>query len=146
MAVDGLQLELRNASNRAKKKNRPVKKQRIPLKNGKGNGSSAQSANRLVNFEVTPLTQNNTKELYFMVIFEDAADDTVQPSRGKREEKHSESSVRQIRRLEQELASTKEHLQSVIESQEATNEELQSANEQLPTINDELRNRNIEVN
>ena len=75
--------------------------------------------------------------------------------------------------LKQELASTREHLQSVIESQEATNEaltveheevlsaneelqstneeletakeELQSSNEELTTLNDELQNRNVEL-
>lgn len=78
-----------------------------------------------------------------------------------------------ITKLEEELAGTKEHLQSVIETQEATNEELQSANEEilssneelqstneeletakeelqsaneeLTTVNDELRNRNVEI-
>jgi len=48
-------------------------------------------------------------------------------------------------KLEQDLAATKEYLQSVIESQEATNEELQSANEELATVNDELRSRNAEI-
>lgn len=175
MALDGLQLDLRNAITRAKKENRAVKKQRVPVKNGNGNGHPAiPGATRLVDFEVTPITNNNMKELYFMVIFEDTPVELPQRGRSKKEEKPSEASVRQIRRLEQDLAATKEHLQSVIETQEATNEELQSANEEilssneelqstneeletakeelqsaneeLSTVNDELRNRNLEVN
>lgn len=175
MALDGLQLDLRNALGRAKKENRAVKRQRVPVKNGNGNGTPAHVASaRLVNFEVTPLAQNNMKEVYFMVLFEDAESEIPQKKRSKKEEKHSEVSARQIRRLEQELSANKEHLQSVIETQEATNEELQSANEEilssneelqstneeletakeelqsaneeLSTVNDELRNRNLEVN
>ncbi|HYN20018.1 MAG TPA: CheR family methyltransferase, partial [Thermoanaerobaculia bacterium] len=70
-------------------------------------------------------------------------------------------------RLIQELAATRNYLQSVIEQQEAANEELQSANEEvqsineeletfqeelqssneeLATVNDELQNRNQELN
>jgi two-component system, chemotaxis family, CheB/CheR fusion protein len=174
MALDGLQLDLRNAISRAKKENRAVRKQRVPVKNGNGNGHPAGAPpTRLVNFEVTPLTNNNMKELYFMVLFEDAPAELPQRKRSQKDEKQSDSD-RQIRRMEQELAATKEHLQSVIETQEATNEELQSANEEilssneelqstneeletakeelqsaneeLSTVNDELRTRNIEVN
>ena len=56
--------------------------------------------------------------------------------------KRSKAESGKISRLEQELATTKEYLQSVIETQEATNEELKSANEELSTVNDELRSRN----
>jgi two-component system, chemotaxis family, CheB/CheR fusion protein len=47
--------------------------------------------------------------------------------------------------LKQELASTKEYLQSIIESQEATNEELQSANEEIQSGNEELPSTNEEL-
>ena len=59
-----------------------------------------------------------------------------------RSRKRSKAGSGKISRLEQELATTKEYLQSVIETQKATNEELQSANEELSTVNDELRSRN----
>ena len=48
-------------------------------------------------------------------------------------------------KLEQELAATKEYLQSVIETQEATNEELQSANEEILSSNEELQSTNEEM-
>ena len=48
-------------------------------------------------------------------------------------------------KLEQELAATKEYLQSVIETQEATNEELQSANEEILSSNEELQSTNEEL-
>jgi two-component system, chemotaxis family, CheB/CheR fusion protein len=51
----------------------------------------------------------------------------------------------QIVQLKQELASTKEYLQSIIEAQEATNEELQSANEEIQSGNEELQSTNEEL-
>jgi two-component system CheB/CheR fusion protein len=51
----------------------------------------------------------------------------------------------QIAQLKQELAGTKEYLQSIIESQEATNEELQSANEEIQSGNEELQSTNEEL-
>jgi two-component system, chemotaxis family, CheB/CheR fusion protein len=174
MALDGLQLDLRNALARAKKENRAVRKQRLLVKNGDGNGPPrAPALARLVNFEVTPLTCDG-KEIYFMVTFEDSLAAAPPRRSSKKEERRSEISTRHIRRLEQELSGAKGHLQSVIETEEATNEELQSANEEilssneelqstneeletakeelqsaneeLSTVNDELRNRNLEVN
>jgi len=57
----------------------------------------------------------------------------------------SEAESGKISRLEQELAATKEYLQSVIETQEATNEELQSANEEILSSNEELQSTNEEL-
>ena len=55
------------------------------------------------------------------------------------------SSLKRTAKLEQELAATKEYLQSVIETQEATNEELQSANEEILSSNEELQSTNEEM-
>jgi two-component system CheB/CheR fusion protein len=57
----------------------------------------------------------------------------------------SSESQRQIHVLTQELAATREYLQSTIESQEATNEELQSANEEVQSANEELQSTNEEL-
>jgi len=51
----------------------------------------------------------------------------------------------QIAQLKQEVASTKEYLQSIIEGHEATNEELQSANEEIQSGNEELQSTNEEL-
>src|SRR4030095_12982841 len=48
-------------------------------------------------------------------------------------------------RMSQELAATREYLQSVIEQQEAANEELQSANEEVQSANEELQSINEEL-
>ncbi len=50
-----------------------------------------------------------------------------------------------IRDLEDELAHSREHLQSTIEELEASNEELQAANEELLASNEELQSTNEEL-
>src|SRR5947208_12065602 len=116
------------------------------------------------------------EELYCMIVFQETAPELPRetaPHRARRSE-GTELALRRSAKLEQELAATKEYLQSVIETQQATNEELQSANEEilssneelqstneeletakeelqsaneeLSTVNDELRSRNLEVN
>lgn len=57
--------------------------------------------------------------------------------------KEVEASV--VLQLEQELSSTKEHLQTYIEELETTNEELQSLNEELQSTNEELQSSNEEL-
>jgi two-component system CheB/CheR fusion protein len=55
------------------------------------------------------------------------------------------SQNQRIIELEQELAVTKEHLQSFIEELETSNEELQSLNEELQSTNEELQASNEEL-
>jgi len=176
MAREGLLPDLRSAIAKARKENVTVRKHNIQIKDGNGNGAPRSDSERLVNFEVVPVNLGSLKELYFMIVF---ADSPVIPrpapaSRSARAERESQVVSGKITRLEQELAATKEYLQSVIETQQATNEELQSANEEilssneelqstneeletakeelqsaneeLSTVNDELRSRNLEVN
>ena len=47
--------------------------------------------------------------------------------------------------LQQELAASREHLQSIIQELEAANEELQSANEEILSSNEELQSTNEEL-
>jgi two-component system CheB/CheR fusion protein len=175
MAREGLLLDLRNALSRAKKDNIVVRKQNIQTKNGT-NGDGNGSEIRTVSFEVIPVRLGNAKELYFMILFQDSVQEPytkLSARAAKRERELSQREAGRITKLEQELAATKEYLQSVIETQEGTNEELQSANEEilssneelqstneeletakeelqsaneeLSTVNDELRNRNVEI-
>src|SRR6185312_15339668 len=148
MAREGLLYDLRNAILRAKKENKPVRKETLQIKNGNGNGKAngedSQEGARpttLVNLDVIPVRIGNLNESYFMVLFQDAPVETVQKTTKRRRSKTLAESLREasrITKLEEELTATKEYLHSVIETQEATNEELQSAN-------DELRSRNLEI-
>jgi two-component system CheB/CheR fusion protein len=82
-----------------------------------------------------------------MVVFNEAPIEAQEqaPSRRVRARHESESARKRTAKLEQELAATKEYLQSVIETQEATNEELQSANEEILSSNEELQSTNEEM-
>jgi two-component system, chemotaxis family, CheB/CheR fusion protein len=143
MAREGLLIDLRNALTRAKKEGAPVRKHSVAIKAGNGDGAGDPTP---VDFEVVPVTVGSLKETYFMVVFQQA---TALPKAGRlrrgRPTKASPPLVRHAVKLEQELAATKEYLQSVIETQEATNEELQSANEEILSSNEELQSTNEEL-
>jgi len=155
MAREGLLYDLRNAILRAKKENKPVRKETLQIKNGNGNGKAngegSQEGARpttLVNLDVIPVRIGNLNESYFMVLFQDAPVETVQKTTKRRRSKTLAASLREasrITKLEEELTATKEYLQSVIETQEATNEELQSANEEILSSNEELQSTNEEL-
>ena len=149
MAREGLLVELRNALSRAKKANAPVEKRNLRVKNANGNGEKAEvgDSTRLVNFDVIPVTLGNTKDLCFMIVFQEASIELPREaaSRRKRPGEESASASKRTVKLEQELAATKEYLQSVIETQEAMNEELQSANEEILSSNEELQSTNEEM-
>lgn len=152
MAREGLQIELRNALNRAKKEDDTVRKTFVQVKDdtvqaseGQGRSPARREAMRLVNFEVTPIRIGNVTERYFMVIFREAPLAPRKTPAGARSPKEPESAGRRLAKLEDELAATKEYLQSVIETQEATNEELQSANEEVLSSNEELQSTNEEL-
>ena len=149
MAREGLLVELRNAINRAKRENVVVERRNLRIKSGNGIGEKPEAADatRLVNFDVIPVTLGNTKEQCFMIVFQEAPIELPRQSVSRRTRPGEESAaaVKQGAKLEQELAATKEYLQSVIETQEAMNEELQSANEEILSSNEELQSTNEEM-
>ncbi len=148
MAREGLLVELRNAISRAKKDNATVEKRNLRIKNGNENDASQEppDSTRLVSFQVVPMTLGNADERYFMIVFQEAPAEVMRASAARRtRSRETASSLKQSAKLEQELAATKEYLQSVIETQEATNEELQSANEEILSSNEELQSTNEEM-
>ncbi len=151
MAREGLGVELRNAIGRARKENAVVGKRNLQIKNGNGiesgEGSPATDSTRFVNFDVIPVLLGNLKVLYFMIVFQEAPQEPPRETspRRARPSEETESALKRTAKLEQELAATKEYLQSVIETQEATNEELQSANEEILSSNEELQSTNEEM-
>lgn len=149
MAREGLLMDLRIAISRAKKENAPIRKQSVQIKNGNGNGGAQTGDHniRYVRFEVSPINIGNVKKLYFMIIFheEQVEGRATRGARRITQQRESEASTARIVKLEQELAATKEYLQSAIETQEATNKELQSANEEILSSNEELQSTNEEL-
>jgi two-component system, chemotaxis family, CheB/CheR fusion protein len=157
MARAGLLLDLQNAIGKAKKENAAVRRQNVQIKNGNGNGDQQgkgggksqhfSDSGRLVRFDVIPISVNNLEENFFMIVFQDSVPEREHAAASGRilSRKVSRAESGEISRLEQELAATKEYLQSVIETQEATNEELQSANEEILSSNEELQSTNEEL-
>ena len=143
MAPDDLALPLQTAIAVAKKENRSVARKGIAVRGS--NGKKGAAAGETISFEVVPL-KSGMNELCYMIVFTEQA--SAREKSGKRDGKgkrENTSAAKKLKRLEQELAATKEHLQSVVETQEVTNEELQSANEEILSSNEELQSTNEEL-
>jgi two-component system, chemotaxis family, CheB/CheR fusion protein len=138
-------LPLHAAIKRAKKENKPARKENVRVRQ---NGDT-----RMVNVEVIPL--KSLKERSFLILFDDAekgrtfprttsgdppsgAKRTLRPA-GKKEES------RRIAAMERDLSETRDYLQSIQEQHEATNEELQASNEEIQSANEELQSVNEEL-
>lgn len=136
MAREGMVMALREAVDKARKDESPVRKENLRVKYDGVTGA--------VNLEVIPLKHAPSQERYFLALFEtaEAADQGGDRKAGGGRRKSEE---RQIKQLHQELASARDHLQSVIEEYEATNEELQSASEEAQSSNEELQSINEEL-
>jgi two-component system CheB/CheR fusion protein len=165
MAREGLVVGLRTAFVKARQKKAAIT-QPVQVRH---NGQFKD-----INLKVLPINGPvRGGALHFMVLFEDvaptAAPGSIRPegqaTGDAKPAKTTEArSARENTRLKQELAATREYLQSIIEEQEASTEELksaneeaqasneeletakeelQSANEELNTVNDELRTRNV---
>ena len=97
-----------------------------------------------VRIRIAPLIYTIGEEQYYLVMFQ-----KVEPSEQildleKKLDTQDFVDLR-IKELEDELASTKEHLQIFTEELEATNEELQTINEELQSANEELKSSNEEL-
>ena len=150
MAREGLMTALHSAIQKAKKEDTSVREEGLRVKS---NGDY-----RDINLEVIPVKGDRSGGL--LVLFEDASlrsqhlnqtRPTTEAARQDAVEGRSapspdiESLEKQNARLVQEMAATREYLQSVIEQQEAANEELQSANEEVQSSNEELQSINEEL-
>ncbi len=95
--------------------------------------------------EVIPFVVEASAERWMLIMFQ-PVNVSEPPIRIKDFRKAaSPASLREIERLQTELASTKESLQAIIEEQEATNEELKAANEEIESSNEELQSTNEEL-
>jgi two-component system CheB/CheR fusion protein len=149
MARPGLLFELQGAIDEARKQGFEARRQNVRIEDE----HIKAVAIRVIPFKVPSQTQYS-----FLIVFESetaaedgsaatslspmpAAELILDPAYGG---EHSPLG-KQIVQLRQELAATREYLQSIIESQEGTNEELQSANEEIQSGNEELQSTNEEL-
>jgi two-component system, chemotaxis family, CheB/CheR fusion protein len=147
MAKDGLKLELRTAVHQARQQNLAVSKENLQIVDGE--------ETRQLNFEVIPLKARGVEERYFLILFQAATPAAMPQSTGviltqsyanpTTPQPASPPSELEIARLNQELATTKEYLRSIIEEQEATNQDLRAANEEILSSNEEFQSSNEEL-
>jgi two-component system, chemotaxis family, CheB/CheR fusion protein len=137
MVRTNLEIPLRSLLAEAKKGDQPARKERILAE---GSGLST-----FLNIEVVPMSGSGTRERWFVLLFEDSrvpVQEVGSPP-SKRAGKRSKNT--RVSQIEQELAATREHLQTLIEEQESVNEELRSANEEIQSSNEELQSTNEEL-
>lgn len=96
-----------------------------------------------VRITAKPLIYYSTSEELFVVIFEKLEiEEFIATDQAKN---IGDFENNRIQELEDELASTKEHLQTYIEEIETTNEKLHSLNEEMQSTNEELQSSNEEL-
>ena len=97
-----------------------------------------------ITLTVRPLAEAAEGRGWFLVVFEEVANDPSEPALEK--PRAPRRAGARAADAEEELRRTRERLQSTIEDMEATQEELQSANEELQSSNEELQSANEELN
>ncbi len=139
MARSGLLFELQNALDETKKSGVEVVKAGVTV--------GDHGTSRVTDLRVSPFKTPLQDKQCYLITFEPAAGtvppvDTI-PLPLSEDERTAKD--KQFAQLKQELAATKDYLQSIIEAMEATNEELQSANEEIQSGNEELQSTNEEL-
>jgi two-component system CheB/CheR fusion protein len=137
LAREGLLHGLRGALQAAKKSRRPARKQGLHVRDG--------AAWHEVDIEVIPIVQSG--ETFYLVLFasQPAAADRHDARQHRAAANRAGTQSHRVSKLEDELAATREYLQSTIQELEAANEELQSANEEILSSNEELQSTNEEL-
>lgn len=135
MAKRGLMLPLRAAINQAKKENRLVSKTNIRLE---GNGRA-----KTVSIEVIPL--KNLREICYLVLFKELGKGKSAVELPEVKKISPKQEATRIAGLENELAETRDYIQSLQEQHEAAHEELQSSSEEVQSANEELQSINEEL-
>ena len=154
MARPGLLFELRSAIEEARNKGFEAVRHNVRAEEDAKSGT--------VSVRVIPFRLSSQEQYSFLIIFESSssvpdlsvndrlpAAGTTNPANSlvldPMASEESTELARQIIHLGQELAATREYLQSIIETQEGTNAELQSANEEIQSGNEELQSTNEEL-
>lgn len=148
LARQGLSYHLRTAVQAARTEKRAVRRT-AQLTTGDGS--------RRVEIEVAPLGRGTESDHLLVLFYDSGRGDAVHGAPEVREGEDRPAAARpvepktppeddeRIERLEQELAESRSHLQSIIQDLEAANEELQTANEEVLSSNEELQSTNEEL-
>ncbi len=139
MAREGLIFGLRTALHAARKKGEPVSKEGLRIRTDSGFIT--------IGLDVLPLGSGDS-DRYFLVVFRGQPPPAGRPEKSARSRADGRIDPRKdvrVNRLQQELAASRDYLQSMIQDLEAANEELQSANEEILSSNEELQSTNEEL-
>jgi two-component system CheB/CheR fusion protein len=133
MTREALRLPLRRAIDRARSTQSRARESGVELVVG--------GMRRTLALEVIPFAVHSTQQRFLLVLFEDATPPEAanEPPPPAPPPPAAETAARE------ELAATRQYLESVIEQHEATNEELRAANEEIVSSNEELRSTNEEL-
>ncbi|MDR3698380.1 MAG: chemotaxis protein CheB [Candidatus Sulfopaludibacter sp.] len=138
MAPGGLAVEVQRLVRKAHGKNSQVK----------GAVSVAMGEHiRALDVTVIPIqTEHAASEQFLVIIEEQVRSAPVEKKKGAIKLPASSAAwAQRVKEMEQELAATREYLQTVIEEQEAATEELKSAHEEVQSGNEELQSTNEEL-
>jgi two-component system CheB/CheR fusion protein len=128
-----LAVDLRTTVHRAIQSNAAVCERGVRYAGAGGEGR--------VNIHVQPMRESIDGEPLLLVLFE-AVVREPEPPLGDHASEHD---GQRVAALEQELASTRDYMQSIIQELEGANEELKSANEEIQSANEELQSTNEEL-
>jgi two-component system CheB/CheR fusion protein len=141
MLREGLFLPVRSAIQQARKTGETVRSEDIDF--------AYDSQSRHATIEVVPL--KSLKERWFLVLFEPPVARRPGAEKGEPVQRRPAlppnvvAAQREVTRLRNELAATRDYLQQVMEQYGAANEELQSSNEEAQSSNEELQSINEEL-
>jgi two-component system, chemotaxis family, CheB/CheR fusion protein len=142
MAKPELSVELRAAVHQARQQQEIVRQEGVQVKTLAGVKTIA--------IEVIPLKIGANSKPYLLVLFQASAlavgTEPIEIAPAGQSKKGRQTAIEQENsRLKQELATTREYLESIIEEQESTNQALQVANEEILSSNEELQSTNEEL-
>jgi two-component system CheB/CheR fusion protein len=136
MAKESLKVELSTSLRKARAKRKDVRINNLQIKQ---NGDFIN-----LNLIIHPILEPLSMRDLIMVSFEINQFETEDKEKSS-PISHDEVSESRVRYLEEELETTKKHLQRTIEELETSNEELKSTNEELQSSNEELQSTNEEL-
>jgi two-component system CheB/CheR fusion protein len=140
MVRDGLLHGLRTAFQQARREGVATRRSGLHVR---FNGHDIE-----VTLEVIPIGESTSRERHHLVLFQETAalehKRTVGAGKGA-DKARNRSTDGRLLKLEEELAASRDYLQSIIQELEAANEELQSANEEILSSNEELQSTNEEL-
>lgn len=139
MIREELFIDLSTALKTAKNENHPVHKRGLLIEN---NGKVFT-----INIHVNPLPSESIHDRLFLVLFENASESLTELDNNQEtvSQLSKKDTITQVKKLKQELARTRGHLQATIEELELGNEKLQAANEEILSNNEELQSVNEEL-